>query len=423
MTRAKPAIILILAAVGFAASFFALSVIYVRITASYWRQQLDAAPDDGVEIVIRSIAELDTAGIPILVEALGAERECVALAAKQELFVQLEQWRMLSAGEYASRMTGLIDALAERVDRFNPAAQRDAADLASGILLRLSRSGGVEANKLLAASEKVLRAGINAKGESNRIKAIKIAPPALLATDDSTNAGDMRFSEFSESSEQTFAGLTPLIVDGLPGKSLSSPAQSNEDESEGVDSLANQPWLLGRQAAGRQRASRIPDSAETSARDKQSADSSGVHPMSHVAPEGIDRQLSSSLAVEDVVELMKELNTESDTRAISVEGELVRRGFAAVQIDLARRLFDHDPAVRKRLVQEMPGLQGVDAVPWLLELCRDTDAEVRLAAITFLATSSDPAVLDEVEQIGQRDTDSGVRRIADRIAQQHSAQK
>lgn len=145
--------------------------------------------------------------------------------------------------------------------------------------------------------------------------------------------------------------------------------------------------------------------------------------MSHVAPEGIDRQLSSSLAVEDVVELMKELNTESDTRAISVEGELVRRGFAAVQIDLARRLFDHDPAVRKRLVQEMPGLQGVDAVPWLLELCRDTDAEVRLAAITFLATSSDPAVLDEVEQIGQRDTDSGVRRIADRIAQQHSAQK
>ena len=423
MTRAKRAIILILAGVGFAASFFALSIIYARITASYWRQQLDAAPDDGVEIVIRRIADLDTAGIPILVEALGAERECVALAAKQELFVQLEEWRMLSAVEYASRMAELIDALAERVDRFNPAAQRDAGDLASGVLIRLSRNEGFDANKLLAASEKVLRAGINAKGESKRIKAINISTPALLAADDSAKAGDMGLSESSDPSEQSVGGLTPLIVDGLPGKSLSAPEQSNEKDSEEVDSLANQPWLLGKQAAARQRASRIPDNAETSGPDEQSADSGGVHRMSHVAADGIDRQLSSSIAGEDVVELMKELNSESDTRAIAVEAELVRRGFAAVQIDLARRLFDHDPAVRKRLVQEVPGLQGVDAVPWLLQLCRDTDAEVRLAAITFLATSSDPSVLDEVEQIGQRDTDSGVRRIADRITQQHNTQR
>ena len=79
--------------------------------------------------------------------------------------------------------------------------------------------------------------------------------------------------------------------------------------------------------------------------------------------------------------------------------------------------------MRKKLVRELPGLQGVDTVPWLLELCRDADVEVRLAAIAILATSSDPAVLDEVERMAGRDDDSGIRRIADRIAQQHSAQK
>jgi HEAT repeat protein len=107
----------------------------------------------------------------------------------------------------------------------------------------------------------------------------------------------------------------------------------------------------------------------------------------------------------------------------AAEAELIRRGFTKMQLDLARRLFDPNPEVRKRLVQELPGLQGVDAVPWLMELCRDAETEVRLAAIAFLATSSDPAVLDEVERMAGRDSDSGIRRIADRIAQQRNARR
>jgi hypothetical protein len=430
MIRAKPANIIFLTAAGFALSFFVVSVILARITSTYWRQQLEVTPDDGVEIVIRRIAELDTAGVPVLVEALGSNRESVALAAKQELFVQLEQWRLLPVNEYTSHLTALAEALAGQVEHFSPAAQIDAGDLASRILLRLSRSSKAERNKLLAASEKVLRAGLNARGESGRQKAVEIARPALLPTNDAINSSELRMAGPSESTEQTAAGLMPLAEDGTADKSISSPAQSNEDESQTADSLANQPWLLGRHQASRQQASRIPDSAQTTAntgrnaeRDKQSTDSTGVRSMSHVAGETIDRRLSVSLGGEDDVELIKELNCEDDTRAAAIEAELIRRGFTKVQLDLARKLFDADSAVRKRLVQDLPGIQGVDTVPWLLQLCRDTDAEVRLSAITFLATSTDPAILDEVEQIVQRDSDSGVRRIADRIARQRSARR
>jgi len=90
---------------------------------------------------------------------------------------------------------------------------------------------------------------------------------------------------------------------------------------------------------------------------------------------------------------------------------LIGRGFTEAQIELARKLYDPDAAVRKKLVRELPGLQGVDTVALALELCRDAQSEVRLAAIALLATSSDPAVLDEVERIAGRDDDSGIRRI------------
>ena len=147
---------------------------------------------------------------------------------------------------------------------------------------------------------------------------------------------------------------------------------------------------------------------------------SPVRTAANVAGGEGERRLPASLAAEDAVELIRGLNSENDARAEAAEAELIGRGFTEAQLELARKLYDPDAAVRKKLVQELPGLQGVDTVPWLMELCRDADAEVRLGAIALLATSSDPAVLDEVERIAGRDVDSGIRRIADRIGQQRN---
>ena len=133
MTKMKLLAIAVGAVIGIGTSFYGLSVIGPRITAAYWRQQLAVAPDDGVENVIRRIAELDRAGTAVLAAALGSERECVAQAAKQELFAQLEQWRKLPVVENVARMTVLARALAEEVEGFNPAGQRDAADVAGRI--------------------------------------------------------------------------------------------------------------------------------------------------------------------------------------------------------------------------------------------------------------------------------------------------
>jgi hypothetical protein len=383
-----------------------------------------------VENVIRRIAELDRAGTAILAAALGSERECVAQAAKRELFAELEQWRGLSVGENVSRLTGLAEALAEQVDHYNPAGQRDAADVALRIMDRPLKGKGVKTEELLAASEKVLRVGLSAKGEFVRIKGAGLPFPAVLAKEELINAAELPGSGSPESSGQEMGGLTSLSGDGSAGKLISPGAESGEEESPTADAAANQPWMLGRQDGSRQRASRIPDSAAAEMDGQKGtvpfslARKSGQSPVrtaAHVADGASDRRLRASLAGEEAVELIRELNSENDARAEAAEAELIGRGFTEAQLDLARKLYDPDPSVRKKLVRELPGLQGVDTVPWLLELCRDADAEVRLAAIALLATSTDPAVLDEVERIAGRDDDSGIRRIADRIGQQRGA--
>lgn len=438
MNKRKLSAIVALVIIGLAASFFVQSKIRAWVAAGYWRRELAAAPEDRVEMVVRQVAELDAAGIPILVEALDCNRECVAQAAKQALFMQIERWRKFSADEYVSRSRILAEALVGEIDHFGPTARRDAMGLAARIVLRPLEDSGADADILLAACEQLLRTGLNTKLEPIRLKSTEIAGAARPKTENSIAAFQSQLSEKSESDGQPIADSTPLSVAGSFDKAILSRPQSGEDQRQAADSLANQPWLLDRQEASRPlgsfnrapQASRIPDHAESAAdagrsakRDKQIADSGRVGSLSHVDAEPAKSQLSSSLAAEEVDSLMRELNAENESRAEAVEAELLRRGFSALQIDLAQRLFDPDPAVRKKLVDDLPNLQGVEASPWLLRLCRDSDAGVRLAAITFLATSSDPAVLDEVEQIVRRDADWSIRRIGDRITQQRDARR
>lgn len=333
MTKIKLLAIAVGAVIGTGAWFYGQSVIGPRITAAYWRQQLAAAPDDGVEIVIRRIAELDRAGAAILASALGSERECVAQAAKQELLAQVEQWRRLSAVENVARLTELADALAEQVDRFNPAGQRDAADVAVRIMDRPIKGRGVRTQELLAASEKVLRVGVSAKGEFSRIKRAEPAGPAVLAKEESINAAELPRSGSPESSGQENGGLRSLSGDGLHGKFISPPAESGEEESQAADAAANQPWMLGRQDGSRQRASRIPDSAMATDTSHgaiggtQTAESGRVRTAGNVAGGAGNRRLPVSLAAEDAVGLIRELNSD-DAGAEAAEAELIGRGFS-----------------------------------------------------------------------------------------------
>jgi len=92
--------------------------------------------------------------------------------------------------------------------------------------------------------------------------------------------------------------------------------------------------------------------------------------------------------------------------------------FGARELALAKCLSDPRPEVRRKLAETLPSMAGVDAGMWLRWLGRDENPDVRLAAVSVMATTRDPALLRQVEQMAAGDPDPRVRRAAERVAQQ-----
>jgi hypothetical protein len=435
MITAKRTTILLLTTIGLLATVYAISKNHAQIAALYWRQQLAATPDDRVEIIIDHIAKLDRAGIALLAEALGSDRHSVAQAAKKELIAQIDKWRSLSPNENLSLFTALAESLARQIESYPPQSKRDAMDLAVKMLSHPLEGSKGSKDKLLDAGEIIVQAGMKVKIESVQPKPIDIVEYTPENNTESTTGSQPPLPDPPKPIGRTIINLKTLSNNNSTSEPGVLPGVTDDDMSPG-DSKANQPQLLGQRNTARSlrsvnqpsQASRISDHVETqretgnSAKQDQKSTSSGqLRPMSYDEEQRAKKPADPALAARDVVELMRDLNSDSDSMADSVESELVRRGFSAMQIELARKLFDPSPQVRKSLVKELPSMVGIDAVPWLLKLCADTDTEVRFAAISFLATSTDPNLLNQIEQIAGRDSDANIRRIADRIVQQRNA--
>jgi hypothetical protein len=143
----------------------------------------------------------------------------------------------------------------------------------------------------------------------------------------------------------------------------------------------------------------------------------GTMPVSAVVAMPHD-ELHDALKSVDVLDLMRRLRTDDGDRPAEARRELLRRGFNEVDLQLARQLFSPDAEDRKQLAREVPRLSSVDAAQWLMWLALDPQAEVRLAAVTTLATTGDPGLLDRVEALARNDRDPQVHALAAQIAKQ-----
>jgi HEAT repeat protein len=127
---------------------------------------------------------------------------------------------------------------------------------------------------------------------------------------------------------------------------------------------------------------------------------------------------SDDIRSADSFDLMWQSQGGDEEAAARATAELQRRGCTEVHLELARRLFDRDPEVRKELARALPKLRSVDPGPWLLRLARDEEAEVRLTALALMATTGDPALLEPAEGLARQDSDPRIREQAQRIGRQ-----
>jgi hypothetical protein len=124
---------------------------------------------------------------------------------------------------------------------------------------------------------------------------------------------------------------------------------------------------------------------------------------------------SDPIASTDSRELLRKWLVSENGDAQIIERELSKRGFGKLSKPLVQQFFSEKPQDRMRLVDNVLAQPGGGSEAWLLLLAGDTDPDVRLFAVTFMATSNNAALVEKAWQVAIRDHDPRVADLADRL--------
>jgi hypothetical protein len=113
--------------------------------------------------------------------------------------------------------------------------------------------------------------------------------------------------------------------------------------------------------------------------------------------------------------LLERWLTADAATARSIEQKLAERGFGTLSPELVRQLSTDVVDDRVQLVYDVMITPGLDAKPWLLLLADDASGDVRLAAVSVMATSNDPALIEAAWQVALHDRDPRVAGLAERL--------
>ncbi|MEA1950822.1 MAG: HEAT repeat domain-containing protein [Planctomycetota bacterium] len=449
--RKRLILFLALAAVAVVGAVYSARPVCDWLLAQYYRQRLEMVEGREARVVLSQAADLDEAGMGVLVAGLGSSNESVSRAAVVVIRARMEDWKSRRP-RYSSPLLGrLAIELAESAGHFDAEAGAEAASFAEKILARRLDRYAVDRCRVISACQKVIRAA-----EPN---AAPRPSPDVADLDIEFHEPALARSTAREHSQKTALPLAQLAA--LPGGGLPKTSQpvleggrldeqierltNRFDPRDLGESLAadrtpaktspeNEPrWFnlptVARQLDARQLGTgrdtqrtfnpsspglQLPDDHIAAADERQ-----GTTPRPHPAVSSDmskTPQLAKRLSQEKTVDLLHRLHGGDSQMSSAARNELRLRGFTDVHFRVADELFDPDPAVRRRLARRLPGVPGLNPQPWLLELARDTNSDVRLTALTLLATAADPAVLAEVESIARRDADNRIRRQAESMA-------
>ncbi len=259
---------------------------------------------------------------------------------------------------------------------------------------------------LLECVDRSIRETDDAYREANRLLAV-LSPPALetgVALASATTN-----SATSDVDPTTYPRLVPLPV--------RVQAISEETEPIPVTSLTllDSPSLESPPTTAQPvatMATPVPSQGEISASNRVPTLSPTVVALQPL------RQLSqSSLESFDTKSVIGLLGSEqADLRDQAVD-ELVRRGLSNEEIRVANQLASPIVDVRIGLLESIANRTDIDPRPWLLWLAEDSNREVRLRAISSLATMNDSAVKQNLRKRLPNEQDpiviAHLRRVVD----------
>ncbi len=385
-----------------------------RILAAHWRESLKTVSDDRAEMLVASAARLGRPGIPVLVEALASPRESVAKAGRLWLDRQMKSWENLANHEAQRSVVALAEALASQLDTLGPAGRLEAARITQRLLQWRLDAQVVDRGRFTWVCDQILCAAdfkiADPAAPAEMILSVaaetqtpEVAPPAR-APEDLLLPHGLEIPEVAQVAEprarfgsQVQDAPEPNVVP-LPGVGTDPPA------NDLADAWAMRGHRLGEPSPLRPLARLYP--------------STGERVLVPASPENQSpaAEEEANLGGLTLSECMQRLHAPG-IEALAAETELKRRGFDALRLSIARRVYDPNAKVRLQLVRDLPSIPGIGATEWLIKMAGDADEEVRLAAISLLATVNDPSVLDRVEAMARQDTSQRIRSQASRLKQ------
>jgi hypothetical protein len=398
---------------------------------------------------VRQLAAIPSPPLPILVEAATSDEHAAADAAQLAINRLLSKWqRQVDKKERVSTVAGQLTELAAAL-----AAQRQAFPrvdypwLASATrkLLRIASKCPAKQTPLVAMhcdqilnlvgdTESMIRPVSGRVLDSDQTAASPVASPARDFNDRESQNIQLE-QEFSQIPAEPIPH-EPRSIQPLPDSDTSRPEQLPPRDG-------TSPILGSDHAASPQKTVEPPtqnpapqpiDAPQSPA--SKSAWAPSVFRMLPAAPinphsfgtsaTGAGSSAPNSIPVtsthsgQPTRELLMIWRDAAGKDRAAAEAELASRGFRHLPARLVKQYLSDDFAERSRVVDTVLTEPNVDARPWLLLLAEDESSEVRLLAVTVMASSDDKALVEKALQVAVRDRDPRIADLASRLRQRRS---
>ncbi|MEZ6105553.1 MAG: HEAT repeat domain-containing protein [Pirellulaceae bacterium] len=324
---------------------------------------LDNVPAEQIEPNLARLRVLGQPGRTALINALVHEREEVRQLARRQLLQEIDAWRALDDAESSRRVLQLAERLVGLLPETTSSSRRFFSNLATDLLLWPVDGEAIETPRLIQACETLLRAGF--EGD--------------LSGDDATLMAEAESRSRNAGSQESMPPI-PAAID---------------------------PWVLSELAGGGlpigpHEAAPLPPAAEPMPLDWAHTQAAPLPLPSaeNSPPLGSGQLLSEAPVVESLdpdwlarathFELFERLQVSDRIEYTTALEELKRRGFTTEMIELGQQLTDPAPAIRLQAVETLRRGVRFDPLAWLKMAAKDSDPQVRHAALNGLVETRDP---------------------------------
>jgi hypothetical protein len=399
------------------------SEIIDRLTA-----QIIGGNREGSLAAIRALASAPRPLLEPIVRAAASPNRTLAEGSQQAISDLVEQWRLQSeSGRNRNIVASGLDDLAAALDqncKSFPATDAPWLTQIASTILRLANRALPDLDLDLTMHCEALLA---AAGQT-RVPAISVrsAPDVSSATTATAAArldGKTMDSPTNNADRETH--VTPAGSSAAPSpaeSAFSAPPQSAYQAITESDTsipkrapMAQTPdkearWTWPATNGGKARLET--EDGSSTAKSNSSANSSTRAAARFV--ETTQATPDSLKSVDSRALLQRWLSADKSAQT-PLESELTRRGLGKPNVEIVRVLFSDRVEDRIRLVQEIMTAPGIKTSAWLQLFTEDEDADVRLAAITLMSTSNNPALMEQAFQATLHDRDPRVADLAGRL--------